>query len=297
MPWGPVLRQLAQSWATTKVRETVHQAAQNAAADAASDETTAEHATADGSAPNPFASVDVGVVVALSIEAGCFSDRLGVKSNVRGNGFEVIQGFLGKRPIALMLCGVGAEAAERGTEALLAGHHPRWVISAGFAGGLQPQLKRGDLVLATHVQNAAGKLLAIDFRGSLPPPPGLTIFQGKVLTSDRILASVDEKRAVGQSTGALAVEMETLSVAQVCAAAGQRFLSLRVISDAMDEEVPRDVEKLIAAKTGIQRAGTIIGGLFRRPSMVKDLWRLQEQALVSAENLAKGLETLIAALP
>ncbi len=300
MLWGPVLRQLAQSWATTKVRETVQQAAQdpkaNPQAESSSDSNTDENPNA-AAAPNPFANVDVGVVVALNIEAGCFSDRLSVKTTVRGNGFEVIQGFLGKRPIALMLCGVGAEAAERGTAALLAGHHPRWVISAGFAGGLQPQLKRGDLVLATQVQNAAGKQLAIDFRGSLPAPQGLAIHQGKLLTSDRILASAAEKQATGQSTGALAVEMETLAVAQVCAAAGQRFLSLRVISDAMEEEVPRDVEKLIAAKTGVQRAGTIIGGLFRRPSMVKDLWRLQEQALVSAENLAKGLEALIAALP
>jgi adenosylhomocysteine nucleosidase len=307
MPWGIVLRQLAQSWASTKVRETVQQAAHshkeqsqaaNQQADnAESSSTSAEVTQSVDPAPNPFANVDIGIVCALNIEAGCFTDRLGVKTNVRGNGFEVVQGFLGKRPIAVMLCGVGAEAAQRGCEALLAGHHPRWVISAGFAGGLQPQIKRGDLVLATQVQDPGGRQLAIDFKGSLPPPPGLAIHTGKLLTSERILASVAEKQATGQSTGALAVEMETMVVATVCAAAGQRFLSLRVISDAMDEEVPRDVEKLIAAKTGVQRAGTILGGLFRRPSLVKDLWRLQEQALVSAENLAKGLETLIAALP
>lgn len=296
MPWGPVLRQLAQSWASTKVRETVQQAAA-AATGPATDEATAEHESGAVASPNPFANVDVGVVCALNIEAGCFSDRLSVKTNVRGDGFEVIQGYLGKRPIAVMLCGVGAAAAERGTAALLAGHQPRWVISAGFAGGLQPHLKRGDLVLATQVQDSSDRQLAIDFKGSLLAPSGLAIYQGKLLTSERILASVEEKQLAGQATGALAVEMETMAVARVCANAAQRFLSLRVISDAMDEEVPRDVEKLIAAKTGVQRAGTILGGLFRRPSMIKDLWRLQEQALVSAENLAKGLETLIAALP
>lgn len=307
MLWGPILRQLAQSWASTKVRETVQQAANSHAeqSHASQQQADAENSTAFNTAessektlaPNPFANVDIGIVCALNIEAGCFTDRLSVKTNIRGNGFEVVQGFLGKRPIAVMLCGVGAEAAMRGTAALLAGHAPRWVISAGFAGGLQPQIKRGDLVLATALQDLAGQQLAIDFKGSLPPPKGLMIHQGKLLTSDRILASAAEKQATGQATGALAVEMETITVAQVCANAGQRFLSLRVISDAMDEEVPRDVEKLIAAKTGVQRAGTILGGLFRRPSLVKDLWRLQEQALVSAENLAKGLETLIAALP
>jgi adenosylhomocysteine nucleosidase len=275
MPWGIVLRQLAQSWASTKVRETVQQAAQEHASSSQTTDEATEHNDALGGksdtvpAVNPFAN----------------------------NGFEVVQGYLGKRPVAVMLCGVGAEAAMHGTAALLAGHQPRWVISAGFAGGLQPHIKRGDLILATALQDATGRQLAIDFKGSLPPPQGLAIYQGKLLTSERILASVAEKQAAGQATGALAVEMETMSVASVCANAGQRFLSLRVISDAMDEELPRDVEKLVAAKTGVQRAGTILGGLFRRPSMVKDLWRLQEQALVSAENLAKGLETLIAALP
>lgn len=297
MLWGPVLRQLAQSWASTKVRESVQQAAHQATVHSDDAVSADELGTDAVPAPNPFANVDIGIVCALNIEAGCFTDRLSVKTNVRGNGFEVVQGFLGKRPIAVMLCGVGTEAAARGCEALLAGHHPRWVISAGFAGGLQPQIKRGDLVLATQVQDANGRSLVIDFKGSLPAPPGLAIHQGKLLTSERILASASEKQTTGQATGALAVEMETLAVAQVCAKEGQRFLSLRVISDAMNEEVPRDVEKLIAAKTGVQRAGTILGGLFRRPSLVKDLWRLQEEALVSAENLAKGLEKLIAALP
>jgi len=297
MPWGPVLRQLAQSWASTKVRETVQQAAKDTLDNPGNSEATTETPSDGIGAPNPFANVDVGIICALSIEAGCFTDRLSVKTNIRGNGFEVVQGYLGKRPIAVMLCGVGADAAMRGTAALLAGHCPRWVISAGFAGGLQPQIKRGDLMLATALQDATGRQLAIDFKGSLPPPKGLSIHQGKLLTSDRILAGVAEKQSAGQQTGALAVEMETMAVASVCANAGQRFLSLRVISDGMDEELPRDVEKLVAAKTGVQRAGTILGGLFRRPSMVKDLWRLQEQALISAENLAKGLETLIAALP
>lgn len=302
MPWGIVLRQLAQSWASTKVRESVQHAAESQAAKqqagaAESTSTASDDSSVETVTPNPFANVDIGIVCALNIEAGCFTDRLGLKTHVRGNGFEVIQGYLGKRPVAVMLCGVGAEAAQRGCEALLAGHHPRWVISAGFAGGLQPQLKRGDLVLATQVADTAGRQLLIDFKGSLPAPAGLAIHQGKLLTSKRILASVAEKQATGLATDALGVEMETLAIADVCANAGQRFLALRVISDAMDEEVPRDVEKLIAAKSGVQRAGTILGGLFRRPSLVKDLWRLQEQALVSAENLAKGLVTLIAALP
>ena len=84
MPWGPVLRQLAQSWASAKVSETVQQAAQDHPTNPQPETSSSSDSNAEENAvapPNPFANVDVGVVVALNIEAGCFSDRLGVKTN------------------------------------------------------------------------------------------------------------------------------------------------------------------------------------------------------------------------
>ena len=41
--------------------------------------------------------------------------------------------------------------AAAGAELLIAGHRPRWIISAGFAGGLDPALARNDLVLPHEV--------------------------------------------------------------------------------------------------------------------------------------------------
>src|ERR1700690_3455637 len=58
-------------------------------------------------------------------------------------------------PWAALVCGgIGAEFARRATEAAIALYQPGLVISAGFAGGLVPELKAGDMVFPTAVVDA-----------------------------------------------------------------------------------------------------------------------------------------------
>ena len=53
--------------------------------------------------------------------------------------------MLAGRRVTIVQAGAGRLAAARGTQALIRGHRPAWVISAGFAGALQPELRRGTL--------------------------------------------------------------------------------------------------------------------------------------------------------
>ena len=46
--------------------------------------------------------------------------------------------------------GIGTAAAEKCVSALLAEHRPSWLISAGYAGALDPALAHGELFLATN---------------------------------------------------------------------------------------------------------------------------------------------------
>ena len=95
--------------------------------------------------------------MALPIEAGYLFDSLTQGPQVLRTKHTIIEGELAGKLVAVVLSGPGKAAARRGAELLLAGHRPRWLISAGFAGGLDPALARNDLVLPDEVIDLGGE--------------------------------------------------------------------------------------------------------------------------------------------
>lgn len=245
----------------------------------------------------PFAPCDIGIVAALDLEINYFQDQLKNKQRLQGEGFSACIGELGKKTVSVVCGGVGQESARRATEALIAGHNPRWIISAGFAGGLNSSIARHDLVLANEIVDLKGGKLTIDVHGSPAAPKESKIHVGKLITVEKIVKSSTEKRKLAEETGASAVDMESFAVATVCQAQHQKFLSVRVISDPVDEELPNDIAAMIELKSTGSKVGRALGNIFRRPSAIKDMWRLKENAVVAADRLAKFLTTLVEQLP
>src|SRR5262249_35764119 len=173
------------------------------------------------------------------------------------------QGGLKGRGVVAVHCGVGRENAAAATAALIAGHRPQWVISAGLAGGLQSDLMRGDILMPNAIVGEDGRRLAIDLRVPAGDRPSAGLHVGALLTIDRVAFKADQKRQLGQLHGALAVDMETLGVAEVCQREKQRFLAVRVISDGVDDELPPDVERLVRKKTWMRRIGAAAGTIAR----------------------------------
>jgi adenosylhomocysteine nucleosidase len=232
----------------------------------------------------------VGLIFALGIESGCFEDMLQGMLTVRGGGFSIREGGLAGRRIALILAGAGQDCARRATEILIDGHRPRQVISAGFAGGLSPTLKRDNILVADRLVKLDGGELSVDL------PPGLAaaitqpgVHRGTLLTADHVIRTPGDRRALFERTGGLAVDMETHAVAEVCAGRQVAFSSIRVINDTADEALPRDVEHLLAQKTAAARWGAALGAVLHRPSSAKDMYQLRENALMASGRLAKFL--------
>ena len=95
---------------------------------------------------------------------------------------------------------------------------------------------------------------------------GQGVHRGPILTADRVVRLPDDKRSLFERYGALAVDMETFAVAEVCARCQTPFASIRAINDTADESLPRDVEYLLNQKTGAARLGAAIGSMLNRPS-------------------------------
>jgi len=281
----------AMQQATASARDAAQQNAQErSAAGAPDDPSTSE--------PAERSVCHVGLVFALGIEAGGLVDRLSGVIGIEGAGCVAREGGLTGRRIVVVHSGVGRTAAQRATEALLAGHQPRWILSAGFAGGLAERLAQNDILLADQIVDSAGRQLSIDVRFPSSQQPGQPrVHVGRLLTVDRIVRTAEEKRSLGASTGALAVDMESLAVADICRQHETRFLAVRVISDTIARTLPRDIDHLVSRTTTASRLGAAAGALVRRPSSLKDMWQLKEDALIASEHLAGFLSAIIRQLP
>ena len=238
--------------------------------------------------------MDLGIVFALSIESGCFVDTLRRVRVTRGDGFVARQGRRGNREIVIVEAGPGPPRAAKATQAMIDAYRPRLTVSAGFAGGLDLRARRQDLVVATSLRNAAGDEIAIDASAIpswLDEVPRL--HRCRLLSWDRVVRLREEKQELGREHDALAVDMESFAVAEVCRQRAVDFLAVRAISDAVDDELPPDIGRLLAQRSLAGQVGAALGSILRRPAAVKDLFRLHQNALASSARLRDVLETLV----
>lgn len=223
----------------------------------------------------------MGLVFALGFEAGPVLDRMTRKRSLRGANQTITEGELSGIPVALLVGGPGDAAAAR-LPALIEGHRPAWVLSAGFAAGLAPGLKQFDLFRPSRVADESGRVARL----SDDDGPAL-------ITVDRILRTPEEKADLHRRTGADLADMETFPLAEACARAGIPLVSLRIISDAAEDPIPPEVAAVLKAGEGVKRWGAVAGAIFRRPTVVRDFWNLGRDGFQAAEKLADAVVALV----
>jgi len=240
----------------------------------------------------PPPKTSAGIVFAMPIEAGRFADRVQDVRRVESAGLWFSEGLMHDRPIAWVVSGAGLDLATRACQLLIAGHRPRLVISAGFAGGLTPDMTRGSLVRPARAERAGSHPvdLARGKSTSRAQPLG-------IVTVDQVVRSAAAKSMLAHDAAADLVDMETWGVAAEAQAAGLPCECLRVVSDTCGEELPPEISDLAAARSPWRRLGAAIRTVGRRPSAAIDLWQLWERAVIDSRTLADALERRIAELP
>jgi hopanoid-associated phosphorylase len=150
----------------------------------------------------------------------------------------------------------------------------RGVVSFGVAGGLDPSLKSGDIVVATEVLAGETRWLA-DFalKEDLIAGFGLgrrRIVKGRLAGAEEVVAALHLKEALHLETGAAAVDMESHIAAEYAANAGLPFAAIRVVSDPAHRALPQ------VARTAIKPSGEIdlrkvLSSIARNPRALRDL--------------------------
>jgi adenosylhomocysteine nucleosidase len=177
---------------------------------------------------------------------------------------------------AVLVCGgIGAEAARRATEAVIALYQPELVQSVGFAGAIDPALKVGEIFSPSRVIDARdGSSVATDTGSG-------------VLVSAANIAGAEQKVKLAGSYAAQAVDMEAAAVARGAQARGVRFMAVKVITDESDFAMP-PMDRFVAGD-GQFRTGKFVIFAGLRP------W-LWPRVIQLARNGAKASRALCAEL-
>jgi adenosylhomocysteine nucleosidase len=150
----------------------------------------------------------------------------------------------------------------------------RGVISFGVAGGLDPALKPGDVVVATEVLAGDTRWLAgLTLNEETIASVALgrsRVVRGGLAGVERVLAARSCKAALRLETGAAAVDMESHIAAAYAAEAGLPFAALRVIADPADRALPALAVTAIKANGDIDMR-KVLSGVARNPMMLRAL--------------------------
>src|SRR5207302_4432141 len=222
-------------------------------------------------------------------ESRPFEKLIGARSNLR-----------------VLLTGSGQRKAERAMRGALAEQLPKLVLTSGFAGGLNPELATGTVVFSTDEEvpsrrgNEADSPLNVQ-----DPPPYLGGYEpclsaallaadarpAKFYCSEKVVATAEEKRALWVSTGADAVEMESGVIRAICREHNIPSATVRVISDAANEDLPFDFNRLMDANQNLSYGKLALASL-KSPGKISALLKLQKHTRLAAEKLAEVLVSL-----
>lgn len=202
-------------------------------------------------------------------------------------GVESIRGQIHGRSVAVFHTGVGKRSCRAHIENFLRQQRLKYLISAGFAGALDPELDVGNLLLSENFSSSA-----------LLGSPHLDLasdglFVGKLATIPSVIDSTPERDRWAEESGAAAVDMETEFIAAACADHQVPMLSLRVISDTRSQPFPVPPDVLFNLEKQKTNFGRLALYLVTHPIALIRLNAFRQRIALARQTLTSALDKLL----
>lgn len=221
----------------------------------------------------------IGIIGAMEEETRVLLAQMENQKKEEIHHLSYISGEIAGKPIVLTQSGIGKVNSALATAFMIDRYQPELVINTGSAGGLQPGLKVGDVLVADELSYHDVDATAFGYaKGQVPQMPvsyqsdsqavetvvstagllGLSPHKGLIVSSDSFVASKEEvERILKEFPQAGATEMEGASIAQAAYLLEVPFVVIRSISDSADEEASISFDEFII-KAGKKSAELVI---------------------------------------
>ena len=201
----------------------------------------------------------------------------------------IYQAQVGRALVDFVVTGMGAENATRIANAAMA--QPYTIcIASGFAGALKSDYAVGTVVVAESVQQLGKSKVVMSSRNLVDAARDDGATMVKLLSSDHVLRTTEEKAQLAPFAGA--VDMESFATLVAAAAHQVSAVAIRVVSDASDGEIPAFVDSMLDDKGRLNPSG-VFRGVVRHPLQIPALIRLGRDSRSAAQSLANFLEAFI----
>ena len=192
-----------------------------------------------------MARVKVGIIGAMESEVEYLKSQVADATTRTVAGMEFVEGTLEGVPVVVVRCGIGKVNAAMCATVLTTVLGATHVVNTGVAGSLDARIGIGDLVVSTDAvehdfdvtplgyKPAALRRAVVGAAGEAARD--VHVFEGRVCSGDRFVASDDAKRFIVDTFGGVCCEMEGAAIAHVCHLVGVPFVVVRAISDKADD--------------------------------------------------------------
>lgn len=190
----------------------------------------------------------------------------------------------GNHEVAILHTGVGEKICRERIGPFLDRERFDFLISSGFAGGVEASLGVGDLLLGENVSDPELLTRARELLIARP---------GRLISADRVVETENDRARFAREHDAAAVDMETFCVAEACAARNVPMLSLRVISDTAAAPFPAPPGVLFDLARQKTAPLVLAKYLARHPAGLVRLSRFARQIAAARSSLTSALAVLV----
>jgi nucleoside phosphorylase len=228
----------------------------------------------------------IAVTFALPAESSEFLRRLGNKSRSDRNGLSIVHGTIGHRSIEVLHTGVGENICRERIGKFLENQQFDFLISAGFAGSLNIELRVNDLLLAKN-------FLTLDPKQTQSCLSNLSISAANILTVPALIDSSEERERIARESGASAIDMETEFIAGACAIQAIPLLALRIITDTPSEPFPAPPRVLFDIQQQRTNIAALATFLLANPRRIPGLIQFARRIARARKTLANALVAVV----
>lgn len=241
----------------------------------------------------------IAIFGAVKEEIAGIKQAMNISDRVRLGKTDAWPGKWAGQNIVLVRSGVGKQRAADSALQVIDRFQPKVLISTGYAGAVQPELNVGDLVIADSIveegDNGDNTFSPdpdwLKRACEVPCPEGTQKIIGGLLTVNAVIHDSAAKKQLGKSYDVQAVEMETSAIARVAVEKGLPLLSIRVISDSMDQEL-LDSSSFLGSDGEIStlKAGWYV---LTHPGSIKNALSLRTQTQIATRVLTSFVSDLL----